>query len=146
MDEETLLIYIEESQAGARLDKFLSEQTQASRNNIQNRIAAGDILVNSLPVKANYVLRTGDCVTVEAYQPKTVDLIPEDIPLDILYEDKDLLIVNKPKGMVVHPSIGHTTGTLVNAVPVAKRTPVTASTRSLQAATSVRISSAESRA
>ncbi len=116
MDDESLHIYIEETDAGARLDKFLSEGTGNSRNHIQNRLAEATILVNGAPAKANYTIRVGDVITIERIVPHEVAIVPENIPLDILYEDKDLLIVNKPKGMVVHPAPGHESGTLVNAV------------------------------
>ncbi len=115
MTEKTELT-VKTKDAGKRLDKFLSEQTGVSRNNIQNRIAGAAIRVNDKTCKSNYTLREGDVITVDAVEPQATDIVPENIPLSILYEDKDILIVDKPKGMVVHPAAGHTDGTLVNAI------------------------------
>lgn len=106
-----------ESQAGIRIDKFLSDELpELSRSYIQKLIKDELITVNEKTVKANYKLDTGDLVVVEQPTLKEPDILAEDIPLEILYEDSDLLIVNKPKGMVVHPSAGHYSGTLVNAL------------------------------
>ena len=106
-----------ESQAGIRIDKFLSDELpELSRSYIQKLIKEELITVNEKTVKANYKLDTGDLVVVEQPTLKEPDILAEDIPLEILYEDSDLLIVNKPKGMVVHPSAGHYSGTLVNAL------------------------------
>lgn len=109
--------FIEEEQAGERIDKFLSEALpDLSRSYIQKLIKEEQVTVNQKIVKANYKLNTGDELKLEEPELKEPDIVPEDIPLDILYEDSDLLIVNKPKGMVVHPSAGHYSGTLVNAL------------------------------
>lgn len=106
-----------ESQAGIRIDKFLSDELpEMSRSYIQKLIKDEQITVNEKIVKANYKLGANDLVIVHEPELKEPDILAEDIPLDILYEDNDLLIVNKPKGMVVHPSAGHYTGTLVNAL------------------------------
>lgn len=106
-----------ESQAGIRIDKFLSDELpELSRSYIQKLIKDELITVNEKTVKANYKLDSGDLVVVEQPELKEPDILAEDIPLEILYEDSDLLIVNKPKGMVVHPSAGHYSGTLVNAL------------------------------
>lgn len=106
-----------ESQAGIRIDKFLSDELpEVSRSYIQKLIKEEQITVNDKIVKANYKLSPEDLVVVNQPELKEPDILAEDIPLDILYEDSDLLIVNKPKGMVVHPSAGHYTGTLVNAL------------------------------
>lgn len=106
-----------ESQAGIRIDKFLSDELpDISRSYIQKLIKEEQITVNGNVVKANYKLSPDDLVVVNQPELKEPDILAEDIPLDILYEDSDLLIVNKPKGMVVHPSAGHYTGTLVNAL------------------------------
>lgn len=108
---------IDELQSGSRVDKFLSEQLEdLSRSYIQKLIKAGNVNVNGKPVKANYRLNEEDRLSVDEPQLMEPDIVAEDIPLDILYEDEDLLIVNKPKGMVVHPAAGHYSGTLVNAV------------------------------
>ena len=109
--------HITREQVNMRIDKYLSEVIpDSSRSYIQKLIGDNRILVNDQPVKANYKLRENDSIQVTIPEPEAVDITPEDIPLDILYEDDDVLIVNKPKGMVVHPSAGHYTGTLVNAL------------------------------
>lgn len=108
---------VTESQVGKRIDKFLSEELpDMSRSYIQKLIKEEEVLVNGKPVKNNLKLNIHDLVSVNEPELKDPDIVPENIPLDILYEDEDLLIVNKPKGMVVHPAAGHYTGTLVNAI------------------------------
>lgn len=103
--------------SGERIDKFLCENLDGlSRSYIQKLLKEGNITVGGRAVKANYKLNISDEITVLIPQPETLDVLPEDIPLDILYEDDDILIVNKPKGMVVHPSPGHYSHTLVNAI------------------------------
>lgn len=102
---------------GERIDKFLScRLEEVSRSYIQKLIKEGHVSVNGKPVKANYKLGAGDEICVEIPEAKEPDILPENIPLDILYEDQDILVVNKPKGMVVHPAAGHYSGTLVNAL------------------------------
>ena len=102
---------------GERIDKFLScRLEEVSRSYIQKLIKEGHVSLNGKPVKANYKLGAGDEISVEIPEAKEPDILPEDIPLDILYEDQDILVVNKPKGMVVHPAAGHYSGTLVNAL------------------------------
>ena len=102
---------------GERIDKFLScRLEEVSRSYIQKLIKEGRVSVNGKPVKANYKLGAGDEISVEIPEAKEPDILPEGIPLDILYEDQDILVVNKPKGMVVHPAAGHYSGTLVNAL------------------------------
>lgn len=106
-----------ESQAGIRIDKFLSvEFPELSRSYIQKLIKDEEITVNGKVIKANYKVSEADIVVMNEPELKEPDILAEDIPLDVLYEDSDILIVNKPKGMVVHPSAGHYTGTLVNAL------------------------------
>ncbi len=106
-----------ESQAGLRIDKFLSDEfPEISRSYIQKLIKCEEITVNDKVIKANFKVNAGDIVKMNEPELKEPDIVPENIPLDILYEDSDLLIVNKPKGMVVHPSAGHYSGTLVNAL------------------------------
>ena len=108
---------ITEEQADIRVDKVLSELLpDISRSYIQKLIKDHQVLVNNKSVKANYKTIEGDILLVEEPELKEPDILAENIPLDILYEDSDLLIVNKPKGMVVHPSAGHYSGTLVNAL------------------------------
>lgn len=108
---------IEEALAGERIDKFLSDSLpDVSRSYIQKLIKDGQVTVNQKTVKSNYKLNAGDLLSMEEPELQEPDIEAEDIPLDILYEDSDLLIINKPKGMVVHPSAGHYSGTLVNAL------------------------------
>ena len=106
-----------ENQEGERVDKYLSEVLEnRSRSYIQKLIKDQCVIVNQKPVKASYRLLLGDRVEITLPEVKEPDIVPEDIPLDILYEDKDIIIVNKPKQMVVHPALGHYSGTLVNAL------------------------------
>lgn len=119
MNIETFEAGIE--QEGERLDKFLSmifQETNAaqSRSFFQKLIKDGHVYVNEIPQKSNYRLKAEDVIRVEIPDAVQTPILPEDIPLDILYEDEELLVVNKPKGMVVHPSAGHYSGTLVNAI------------------------------
>ena len=102
---------------GVRIDKFLAEHLEdASRSYLQKLIKDQYVNVNEKPVKANYRLSLDDKVKIIIPDAKEPDIEPENIPLDILYEDEDIIIVNKPKGMVVHPAPGHYSGTLVNAL------------------------------
>lgn len=108
---------IMKEQEGERLDKYLSLiYPDLSRSFFQKLIKEGNITINGHTRKANFRLRTDDVVDVTIPDAQEIAIEPEEIPLDILYEDADVLIVNKPKGMVVHPSAGHSSGTLVNAV------------------------------
>ena len=102
---------------GTRLDKYLTEQIpDQSRSYIQKLLDDNFITVNGKSAKSNYKLRAGDTITVEIPEAEELDIEPENIPLDIVYEDDDIIVINKPKGMVVHPAPGHTSGTLVNAL------------------------------
>lgn len=109
---------VDKGQALLRIDKFLMGRIQnASRNRIQNAARAGNILVNSIPVKPNYKVKPLDTISILlAYPPRDTTIIPEDIPLNVVYEDPELLVINKKAGMVVHPGHGNYTGTLVNAL------------------------------
>ena len=112
-----LLTVNEETQAEQRLDVFLSANVEnATRSFLQKLIKEEMVFVNGKPKKANYRVSRGDEIELDIPEPEPVDIQAENIPLDILYEDHDLLVVNKPKGMVVHPCPGHYTGTLVNAL------------------------------
>lgn len=107
----------DENYMDERVDKFLSCMLpEQSRSYLQKIIKEGSVLVNGKPVKASYRMEEQDQVTIDLPELKEPEIEAENIPLDILYEDSDLLMVNKPKGMVVHPSAGHNSGTLVNAV------------------------------
>lgn len=100
-----------------RIDKYLSVLLQdSSRTHIQKLLKNGNILVNDKACKANYKVQPGDKIAVTIPEPIEADIKPENIPIDIIYEDEDILIVNKPKDMVVHPAPGHYTRTLVNAL------------------------------
>jgi 23S rRNA pseudouridine1911/1915/1917 synthase len=108
----------DKGQSLLRIDKYLiSKIENASRNRIQVAARAGNILVNEKTVKPNYTVKPGDVITiVMANPPRDTEIYPEDIPLDIVYEDDDLIVVNKPSGLVVHPGHGNFTGTLLNAL------------------------------
>ena len=114
---EILNYQVSDGQSGIRIDRYLSEKNEElSRSNIQKLLKEQEITVNGSAVKANYKVQEGDEISVAVPDIKEPDILPEDIPLDILYEDDDVLIVNKPKGMVVHPAPGHYSGTLVNGL------------------------------
>lgn len=100
-----------------RIDKYLTLQLETmSRSKVQNLIADGFVLVNDAPIKANYKLEIGDKIAVYVPEPEAVDVEAEDLPIDIIYEDQDIVLVNKAQGMVVHPGAGNPKGTLVNAL------------------------------
>jgi 23S rRNA pseudouridine1911/1915/1917 synthase len=101
-----------------RIDKFITARLEnTSRTRIQNATNAGNVLVNNIPVKPNYKVKPGDIIQVVLpMPPREIDLIPENIPINIVYEDDDVIVVNKEPGMVVHPAYGNYTGTLVNAL------------------------------
>jgi 23S rRNA pseudouridine1911/1915/1917 synthase len=110
-------LFIVESQEGERIDRYLAEtMPDCSRAYIQKLIKTQNVLVNQEPVKASYKLLIGDRLEIILPEVREPDIVAEDIPLDILYEDSDIIIVNKPKQMVVHPAPGHLSGTLVNAL------------------------------
>ncbi len=98
-----------------RIDKYLMNHTDFSRSKIQKMIEKGNILVNDNPVKVSYLVHLGDVITIDKVEEE-INIVPEDISLDIIYEDDYLLVVNKPSGMVVHPAPGNYSGTLVNAL------------------------------
>lgn len=101
---------------GMRLDAFVAENTEFSRTNAQRLIKENKIKINGNSAKESYKVKIGDLVEIEDEEPKEIELKAQDIPIDILYEDNDIIVVNKPKGMVVHPANGNPDGTLVNAV------------------------------
>ena len=112
------IIYtVEEDNAKLRLDKFLAEESEEfSRNYIQKLIDGGKVRVNGFDAKSSLKLKEGDHVSLEVPDTVIPEILPENIPLNIVYEDNDIIVVNKPKGMVVHPAPGHYSGTLVNAL------------------------------
>ncbi len=100
-----------------RIDRYLTEMVQnATRNKVQQAISEKRVLVNGKPIKPSYIVQAGDLIEAEMLKPVVPDLEAEDIPLDVIYEDEQLLIVNKPADMVVHPAFGNWTGTMVNAL------------------------------
>lgn len=102
--------------SGNRLDKALADLTTLSRSQANEEIKKGTVLVNGKAAKAKYAVKVGDIITYEIPEDEILDYEAEDIPLDIIYEDEDVAVINKPQGMVVHPAAGHTSGTLVNAL------------------------------
>ncbi len=116
MDEFTLIIE-EPGDSGIRIDKYLAQiLPEKSRSYYQKAIDSGFVLVNGKTVKSKYQTKLGDEIIVSVEPVKEIDIVPENIPIDILYEDEDVIVVNKPKCMVVHPAPGHYSGTLVNAL------------------------------
>lgn len=111
------IFIVDEELQDIRIDKYLSDLlTDNSRTYIQKLIKENNILVNNKACKANYKVQAEDKIIVDIPEPIYADIEPEDIPLDIIFEDNDVLIVNKPKNLVVHPAPGHYSGTLVNAI------------------------------
>lgn len=114
---DKIIFQVEKENTGIRIDKYLSDNMEdISRSYLQKLLKDKSITVNNKAIKANYKVQEGDMVSVFVPEPEEPNILPEEIPLDILYEDDSLMVVNKPKDMVVHPSAGHTSGTLVNAV------------------------------
>jgi 23S rRNA pseudouridine1911/1915/1917 synthase len=116
--EERLRIVIEKRQEPLRIDKFVMHRLEgATRNKVQQAIDEGFVLVNDNPVKANYKVRPGDTIVIfETRRPESQEVVAEEMPLNIAYEDDSLMIVNKPAGMVVHPGCGNYSGTLINGL------------------------------
>lgn len=118
-NEEALEWVAAAEQSGERIDKFITEgidDSAVSRTQVQDWIKTGAVLVNGKAVKANYKIAANDQIILYIPEPESAEIEAEDIPLDVIYEDSDLIVVNKPRGMVVHPAPGHTSGTLVNAL------------------------------
>ena len=113
---ETLAQVVPPAQAGARLDQFLAQGLGWSRARLQKLLKAGLVTVNGAPKAASYKVRAGEAVTVQVPEPAPSPLAPEPLALEIIYEDRDLLVINKPPGQVVHPGAGHRGGTLLNAL------------------------------
>lgn len=113
---ETRLLEAEASDTGKRFDAYLAQELELSRAFAKQLIEEAHAVVNERPVKPNYRLKEGDQIRVELTAQEELRAVPEDIPLDILYEDKDIIVINKPRGMVVHPAPGNPDGTLVNAL------------------------------
>lgn len=114
---EKYIFSADEASANVRIDKFLNDRFQEiTRSSIQKLISENNVLVNGKNINKNYKVGPSDEISVSIPDPTPITALPEDIPLDIVYEDEDLIVVNKPKGMVVHPAAGNYTGTLVNAL------------------------------
>ncbi len=110
-------IKIDDNLKGKRIDSFISEyHTELSRNTVQRLIEENQITVNGKKIKPSYKTSVNDEILINIPEPKEIDLKPQNIPLEVLYEDNDIIVINKPKGMVVHPANGNLDGTLVNAV------------------------------
>ena len=115
---EHFRLEVDAGQAPVRIDRYMSEHMEdTSRSRVQQAIKEGYVTVNGEPVKANYSVRPGDVISFSMpYRRRGLEIVPQDIPLDIVYEDEDVLVVDKPAGMVVHPGHGHYEGTLINAL------------------------------
>lgn len=118
-NDEPLEWNVEEEQSGERLDKFVTDSmddTAVSRTQVQEWIKAGAVEVDGKAAKANYKVTESNRVVLHIPEPEDAAIEPEAIPLEVIYEDSDLIVINKPRGIVVHPAPGHTSGTLVNAL------------------------------
>lgn len=109
-------IVIDDMHNLTRLDLFLMNELKISRSKVQELIKNNGVLVNDKSTKSSYNIKLGDTISINEVEEEIDDIIPENIPLDIVYEDEDVIIVNKPNGMVVHPAVGNRNGTLVNAL------------------------------
>lgn len=115
--EEILEFIVDAEYHGVRIDKYLSQiQSDLSRNYLQRLIEDNRIFMDQKPIKSNTKVNTDSLVTINMPELKEAEIVPEDIPLDVIYEDQDIILINKPKGLVVHPAAGHESGTLVNAL------------------------------
>jgi len=111
------ILQVRDENEGERLDTFIAEEIESlSRNTVQNLLAEGKILVDGQKRKASYRLREGETISIDIPEPQQIALIPRDIPLNILYQDSDVAVIDKPKGLVVHPAHGNWDYTLVNAL------------------------------
>ena len=113
---EPLILQADSEDAGKRLDAWLAEQTELTRSAAQKLAETGRVTAAGKPLAKNTRLTGRETISVLLPEPEAVDLVPQDIPLDVVYEDDDVIVVNKPKGLVVHPAPGHYSGTLVNAL------------------------------
>ncbi|MBO4383852.1 MAG: RluA family pseudouridine synthase [Clostridia bacterium] len=115
-EDDLIILSVGADDAGYRLDAYIARETGLTRNAVQRLTDGGFVLLNGAIPKAGAKLKAGDGVTVAPPPPAAADLIPQDIPIDIVYQDKDVAVINKAKGMVVHPAAGNPDGTLVNAI------------------------------
>lgn len=111
-----MILTVSEEAIGERIDSFLSEETELSRSAAQKLIESGGVTVNGAPVSKKHLLKEGDEITVNLPEAKACEIVAENIPIDIIYEDADIAVINKMSGMVVHPAPGNYSGTLVNAL------------------------------
>lgn len=119
MDDESVLEWTADAESAKdRIDKYVKAQMgeDTSRSQIQLWIEDGNLTVDGSPVKANYKIAAGDLIVLRIPEAEATEIVPEDIPLEVYYEDSDVIVVNKERGMVVHPAPGHASGTLVNAL------------------------------
>lgn len=114
--ESEIILKVEESDEKERIDSFLSKKVELTRTRIQQLIKEEKIIVNNKKIKASYKVELNDVVSVKIPELKEVEIVPENIPINIIYEDEDIAVINKQAGLVVHPAQGHYSGTLVNAV------------------------------
>ena len=114
--EIRLMPPVSDDEAGTRVDVLLARQLEATRSKVQHDLKEGLVTLAGRPVKANYKVKAGDVFRVIIPPAEELEVLPQDIPLDILYEDQDVIVINKPRGMVVHPAPGNPDGTLVNAL------------------------------
>ena len=113
---EPLILQADSEDTGKRLDAWLAERTELTRSAAQKLAETGRVTAAGKPLAKNTRLTGRETISVLLPEPEAVDLVPQDIPLDVVYEDDDVMVVNKPKGLVVHPAPGHPDGTLVNAL------------------------------
>lgn len=117
IESRNMQLIVDDSDNGERIDKYLAEELEGySRSFVQKLIKDGYVTVNDKPVKSNFKVAHSDVLNIQLPELVEPEIVPENIPLDIIYEDDDVILVNKPKGMVVHPAAGHYSGTLVNAL------------------------------
>ena len=114
--EESVVVTVTGEDVGKRIDALVADRTELTRSSVARLVESGDITVCGKEVAKNYKLRAGDVVEIELPEPVSDKAEPEDIPLDVVYEDDDIIVVNKPCGMVVHPAAGNPNSTLVNAL------------------------------
>ena len=113
---EPLILQADSNDAGKRLDAWLAERTELTRSAVQKLAEEGRVMAAGKPLSKNFRLTGTEQVAVALPEPEAVDIVPQNIPLNVIYEDEDVIVVNKPKGLVVHPAPGHPDGTLVNAL------------------------------
>lgn len=116
MESEKIILQADTESIGTRADVFISEKADLTRSAAGKLCEEGAVFCNGRPVSKNYKIRSADTLEIAVPQPKECDALPENIPLDVAYEDEDVIVVNKPCGMVVHPAPGHENGTLVSAL------------------------------